>query len=95
MVIPFQVVMLPLTRLLQTMKNFTGIPFKDTYYGSRDDVELNEIIGLVGNSDMNIHSSFIQFSNNLKMKEYMRHNIQKQKCNKNQIKCSVMTVHLL
>lgn len=33
MVIPFQVVMLPLTRLLQTMKNLTGIPFKDTYYG--------------------------------------------------------------
>jgi len=33
MVIPFQVVMLPLTRLLQTMKNITGIPFKDTYYG--------------------------------------------------------------
>jgi len=33
MVIPFQVVMLPLTRLLQTLKNLTGIPFKDTYYG--------------------------------------------------------------
>jgi len=33
MVIPFQVVMLPLTRLLQTLKNITGIPFKDTYYG--------------------------------------------------------------
>jgi len=33
MVIPFQVVMLPLTRLLQNLKNITGIPFKDTYHG--------------------------------------------------------------
>lgn len=33
MVIPFQVVMLPLVRLLQLLRNFTGIPFKDTYYG--------------------------------------------------------------
>lgn len=33
MVIPFQVVMLPLTRLLQTLKDVTGIPFKDTYHG--------------------------------------------------------------
>ncbi|MBU1094163.1 MAG: carbohydrate ABC transporter permease [Firmicutes bacterium] len=33
MVIPFQVVMLPLVRLLQIMRNVTGIPFKDTYYG--------------------------------------------------------------
>ncbi|PKK98742.1 MAG: sugar ABC transporter permease [Tenericutes bacterium HGW-Tenericutes-2] len=33
MVIPFQVVMLPLTRLLQNLKNMTGIPFKDTYHG--------------------------------------------------------------
>lgn len=33
MVIPFQVVMLPLTALLQTLKEVTGIPFKDTYYG--------------------------------------------------------------
>jgi len=33
MVIPFQVVMLPLVRLLQELKNFTGIPFKDTYHG--------------------------------------------------------------
>lgn len=33
MVIPFQVVMLPLTRLLQTLKNVTGIPFRDTYHG--------------------------------------------------------------
>lgn len=33
MVIPFQVVMLPLTSLLQSLKNITGIPFKDTYHG--------------------------------------------------------------
>jgi len=33
MVIPFQVVMLPLTRLLQTLKDLTGIPFKDTFHG--------------------------------------------------------------
>lgn len=33
MVIPFQVVMLPLVRLLETLKNLTGIPFKDTYHG--------------------------------------------------------------
>jgi maltose transport system permease protein len=33
MVIPFQVVMLPLTSLLQTLRNITGIPFKDTYHG--------------------------------------------------------------
>lgn len=33
MVIPFQVVMLPLVRLLELLKNFTGIPFKDTYHG--------------------------------------------------------------
>lgn len=33
MVIPFQVVMLPLVRLLQLLTNATGIPFKDTYYG--------------------------------------------------------------
>lgn len=33
MVIPFQVVMLPLVRLLQTLKTFTGIPFKDTFHG--------------------------------------------------------------
>jgi raffinose/stachyose/melibiose transport system permease protein len=33
MVIPFQVVMLPLTSLLQTLKEITGIPFKDTYHG--------------------------------------------------------------
>lgn len=33
MVIPFQVVMLPLTRLLQTLKNTTGIPFRDTFHG--------------------------------------------------------------
>ncbi len=33
MVIPFQVVMLPLVRLLQLLYNATGIPFKDTYYG--------------------------------------------------------------
>ncbi|MCD4827295.1 MAG: carbohydrate ABC transporter permease [Acholeplasmataceae bacterium] len=33
MVIPFQVVMLPLTSLLQTLKEVTGIPFKDTYHG--------------------------------------------------------------
>ena len=33
MVIPFQVVMLPLVRLLQTMKEITGIQFKDTLHG--------------------------------------------------------------
>lgn len=33
MVIPFQVVMLPLVRLLEDLKNLTGIPFKDTYQG--------------------------------------------------------------
>jgi raffinose/stachyose/melibiose transport system permease protein len=33
MVIPFQVVMLPLVRLLETLRNLTGIPFKDTYHG--------------------------------------------------------------
>ncbi len=33
MVVPFQVVMLPLVRLLETLKNLTGIPFKDTYQG--------------------------------------------------------------
>ncbi|TXT19335.1 MAG: multiple sugar transport system permease protein, partial [Erysipelotrichaceae bacterium] len=33
MVIPFQVVMLPLVRLLETLRHLTGIPFKDTYYG--------------------------------------------------------------
>lgn len=33
MVIPFQVVMLPLVRLLQTLKSMTGIPFKDTFHG--------------------------------------------------------------
>ena len=33
MVIPFQVVMLPLVRLLKTMKDVTGIPFKGTVHG--------------------------------------------------------------
>ena len=33
MVVPFQVVMLPLVRLLQTLKNVTGIPFKQTVHG--------------------------------------------------------------
>ena len=33
MVIPFQVVMLPLVRLLELMRSATGIPFKDTYHG--------------------------------------------------------------
>lgn len=33
MVIPFQVVMLPLVRLLELMRAATGIPFKDTYHG--------------------------------------------------------------
>jgi raffinose/stachyose/melibiose transport system permease protein len=33
MVVPFQVVMLPLVRLLSTMKDLTGIPFKKTLYG--------------------------------------------------------------
>lgn len=33
MVIPFQVVMLPLVRLLETLRSMTGIQFKDTYHG--------------------------------------------------------------
>lgn len=33
MVVPFQVVMLPLVRLLETLKQLTGIPLKDTYQG--------------------------------------------------------------
>jgi len=33
MVIPFQVVMLPLVRLLQTLKDLTGIPFRTTIHG--------------------------------------------------------------
>jgi raffinose/stachyose/melibiose transport system permease protein len=33
LVLPFQVVMLPLVRLMQTLKDITGIPFKDTYHG--------------------------------------------------------------
>lgn len=33
MVIPFQVVMLPLVRLLETLRTLTGIQFKDTYHG--------------------------------------------------------------
>ncbi len=33
MVIPFQVVMLPLVRLLESLKGLTGIAFKDTYHG--------------------------------------------------------------
>ena len=33
MVLPFQVVMLPLVRLMQTLKDITGLPFKDTYHG--------------------------------------------------------------
>jgi raffinose/stachyose/melibiose transport system permease protein len=33
MVIPFQVVMLPLVSLLQQIKDLTGIPMKDTVYG--------------------------------------------------------------
>ncbi len=33
MVLPFQVVMLPLVRLMKTLKDITGIPFKDTYHG--------------------------------------------------------------
>ena len=33
MVIPFQVVMLPLVRLLELMRIATGLPFKDTYHG--------------------------------------------------------------
>ena len=33
MVIPFQVVMLPLVRLLELLRVFSGIPFKDTYHG--------------------------------------------------------------
>ena len=33
MVIPFQVVMLPLVQLYSMFKDWTGIPFKDTYYG--------------------------------------------------------------
>lgn len=33
MVIPFQVVMLPLVRLLQDLRTITGIPFRDTFHG--------------------------------------------------------------
>ncbi|MBS3986769.1 MAG: carbohydrate ABC transporter permease [Erysipelothrix sp.] len=33
MVIPFQVVMLPLVRLLQDLRSLTGIPFRDTFHG--------------------------------------------------------------
>lgn len=33
MVIPFQVVMLPLVRLFQDLRNLTGIPFRDTFHG--------------------------------------------------------------
>ncbi len=33
MVIPFQVVMLPLVRLLELLRIYTGLPFKDTYHG--------------------------------------------------------------
>lgn len=33
MVIPFQVVMLPLVRLLQDLRNLTGIQFRDTFHG--------------------------------------------------------------
>lgn len=33
MVVPFQVVMLPLVRLLQTLKDITGIPFRTTLHG--------------------------------------------------------------
>jgi raffinose/stachyose/melibiose transport system permease protein len=33
MVVPFQVVMLPLVRLLTELKNLTGIPFKKTLHG--------------------------------------------------------------
>jgi len=33
MVIPFQVVMLPLVRLLELLRVFSGIQFKDTYHG--------------------------------------------------------------
>jgi raffinose/stachyose/melibiose transport system permease protein len=33
LVIPFQVVMLPLVRLLQTLKDLTGIPFRTTIHG--------------------------------------------------------------
>lgn len=33
MVLPFQVVMLPLVTLLQQLKDLTGIPFKDTVHG--------------------------------------------------------------
>ena len=33
MVIPFQVVMLPLVRLLQDLKSLTGIQFRDTFHG--------------------------------------------------------------
>lgn len=33
MVVPFQVVMLPLVRLLQTLKDLTGIPFRTTVHG--------------------------------------------------------------
>jgi raffinose/stachyose/melibiose transport system permease protein len=33
MVIPFQVVMLPLVRFLEVLRSWTGIPFKDTFHG--------------------------------------------------------------
>ena len=33
MVLPFQVVMLPLVRLMQSLKDITGIQFLDTYHG--------------------------------------------------------------
>lgn len=33
MVLPFQVVMLPLVRLMQSLKDITGISFLDTYHG--------------------------------------------------------------
>jgi len=33
MVIPFQVVMLPLVRLMQDLRSLTGIPFRDTFHG--------------------------------------------------------------
>jgi raffinose/stachyose/melibiose transport system permease protein len=33
LVIPFQVVMLPLVRLFETLRGLTGIQFKDTYHG--------------------------------------------------------------
>ncbi|MDA3932304.1 MAG: carbohydrate ABC transporter permease [Tenericutes bacterium] len=34
LVIPFQVVMLPLVRLLSSITEFTGIPMRDTYYAT-------------------------------------------------------------